>query len=126
MEYNATKEKPKDEDRIESKGRCEGNTTVPPGHKIIVKTVTYRECHEMEYTMQFKVPKSASIQVRHSPRFMGLSTTTTSLTASQLLKSMPNFREDEVNVYFTQKGKLMWVKEYHDQAVEQVPLEEED
>ena len=57
---------------------------------------------------------------------MGLSTTTTNLTASQLLKSMPNFREDEVNVYCTQKGKLMWVREYHEQANKQVPLEEED
>ena len=126
VEYDATKEKPKDEDRIESKGRNESNLTVPPGHKIIVNTVTCRECHEMEYTMQFRVPKSASIQVRHSPRLMGLSTTTTSLTASQLLKSMPNFREDEVNVYFTQKGKLMWVREYHERASKQVPLEEED
>ena len=37
--------------------------------------------------MQYKVPKSAHMQVRHSPRFMGLSATTSNLTASQLLKT---------------------------------------
>ena len=76
--------------------------------------------------MQYKVPKSAHMQVRHSPRFMGLSATTSNLTASQLLKTMPNFKEDELNVYFTQKGKLMWAKDYHEQTSTQLPLEKED
>ena len=61
---------------IVSKGRSESNLTVPPGHKMVVKVESYRFCREMEYTMQYKVPKSAHMQVRHSPRFMGLSATT--------------------------------------------------
>ena len=72
---------------IVSKGRSESNLTVPPGHKMVVKVESYRFCREMEYTMQYKVPKSAHMQVRHSPRFMGLSATTSNLTASQLLKT---------------------------------------
>ena len=111
---------------IVSKGRSESNLTVPPGHKMVVKVESYRFCREMEYTMQYKVPKSAHMQVRHSPRFMGLSATTSNLTASQLLKTMPNFKEDELNVYFTQKGKLMWAKDYHEQTSTQLPLEKED
>lgn len=90
------------------KTHVENSTKVPPGIKLTRTSTLCRKCHIMEYTKKYRVPKSAEIQVRHSPRFFGLSTTTTALSASQLLQPMPDFEVDGDFVYFTQKGKLTW------------------
>ena len=94
---------------------CQEETiSVPPGKKVHVTITTYTVKYRLHYTLEFSVPKSGSVFVSYSkPCCCGLARNTSSryIRYSQIVRNLPNFREDDTKAYFTQEGFLSWVGE---------------
>ena len=83
----------------------EEEVTIPPGHKVIVTMTSYRVKYRLDYTMEYKVKKSTSIRARYYTSWScGLFTSSCLLNASHILRTMPDFKEDDEYVTFTQQG----------------------
>ena len=92
----------------------EESISVPPGKKVHVTITTYTVRYRLHYKLQFSVPKSGSVFVSYDkPCCCGLARNTASryIRYSQIVRTLPNFREDDKNAYFTQDGFLSWVGE---------------
>ena len=99
----------KKENKVELQSHHEETITVPPGKKVVVKMTSYRVRYKLDYTMEYKISKSAYVRVRVDTCGVGLCTSLMPLTASQLMQSLPGYREDEEFVYITQEGELRWI-----------------
>ena len=101
----------------------EETVEIPAGHKVTVKMTSYRVRYRLNYTMEYRVQKNVSVVVRYHC-CCGLCSRRSRLKAAQLLKKMPNFRNDpkENFVYFTQKGTLGWVADRMEVVKEATPL----
>lgn len=83
---------------------------IPLGCKAKVTMTTYRVKYQLEYSMVYKIPKTARIRVRYNLLCdLGWCSPFATLSAEDILKGMPDFRADEQYVYITQKGWLKWV-----------------
>ena len=89
----------------------EETVNIPPGHQVKVEMTSYRVKYQLNYTMEYKVQKAEDIRIRYTSIMLccGLFSSGATLTAANLLKFMPNYRQDEEHVYFTQQGCLRWV-----------------
>ena len=104
-----TEEKTKS-NRVELQSHHEETVKIPPGKKAVVRMTSYRVRYKLEYTMEYKIAKTAVIRVSLDPCGLGLPCTSQrGLTARDLLQYLPGFREDEEFVYFTQDGELRWI-----------------
>lgn len=106
----------KKENKVELQSHHEETVKIPPGKKVIVKMTAYRVRYRLDYTMEYKAPKSASLRVLVDTCGAGLPFCKLSvgLTAAQLLQHLPGYREDEEFVYFTQEGELRWIADRMD------------
>ena len=87
---------------------------VPPGKKVHVTITTYTVQYRLNYTLEFSVPKSGSVFVSYSKSCCcGLCSDTHSryIPYSRIVRTLPNFREDNQNAYFTEEGFLSWIGE---------------
>ena len=92
---------------------CQEETiSVPPGKKVHATITTYTVKYRLHYSVLFGLPKSGSVLVSYSkPCCCGLVRNTSSryIRYSQIVRTLPKFREDDRNAYFTQEGFLEWV-----------------
>ena len=92
----------------------EETVCVPPGKKVHVTTTTYTTLYRQRYTLEFSVPKWGLVYVSYRKSCLcGLCTCKGSrhIPFSRIVRSLPNFREDNQNAYFTQEGFLSWIGE---------------
>ena len=88
----------------------EETVEIPPGCKVKVTMTSYRIKYKLEYTMEYKVPKSRQLQVRYNIACcLALCYPSITLTAEDILKYMPGFHVVGQYVIFRQKGWLKWV-----------------
>ena len=102
----------KKENRVEIQSHHEETIKIPPGKKVVVKMSSYRVRYRLDYTMEYQIPKSTYIRVLVDSCGFGMPIfcmSTRILTASQLMNSLPGYREDEEFAYFTQDGELRWI-----------------
>ena len=101
----------------------EETVEIPAGHKVTVKMTSYRVRYKLDYTMEYRVPKSVCVVVRYHC-CCGLCSQSSRLTAARILKKMPNFMDDPKKnyVYFTQKGTLGWVADRMEVVKEATPI----
>ena len=89
--------------------------SVPPGRTVTVVITTFAVKYALGYTLEFSIPRSWYVPIRYRTKFQQLfcecCTSPGCVFASELLCTLPNFREDDAWVYFTQKGTLTWVNE---------------
>ena len=105
----------KEEKKAELQSHHEETVRIPPGKKVVVKMTSYRVRYKLEYTMEYKVSKTAYIRVTVDTCGIGLPCTTRGIvTAQQLLQYLPGYREDDEFAYFTQEGELRWVADRMD------------
>ena len=96
--------------KVELQSHHEEVVKIPPGKKVIVKMTSYRVRYKLEYTMEYKIAKTARIHITFDPCGLGLPCLSHgALTPQQLMNDLPGFREDEEFAYFTQEGELRWV-----------------
>ena len=85
---------------------------VPPRTKVSATVTTYTVGHEQEYTVEFAFRASSRVAIRYeSPLqacWSGLCSSRGFVTANEILRGLPGYREDDDSVYFTQGGKLSW------------------
>ena len=106
---------------VRQESHHEETVKIPPGHKIRVTMKSYSVKYRLDYTMEYKVPKKTSIRVNYCQccccccccPFLwwfccGLIAPSCKLSASSILRSMPNFTEDDEYITFTQEGRLKW------------------
>ena len=92
----------------------EETVCVPPGQKVHMTIKTYTVQYRQRYTLEFRAPKCGSVFVSYKkPCFCGLGKCNGSrhIPYSRIVRSLPNFREDNQNAYFTQEGFLSWIGE---------------
>lgn len=102
----------KKENRVEVQSHHEETVKIPPGKKIVVKMKSYRVRYRLDYTVEYKIAKSSYIRVKVDSCGLGLPLFCMNLrilTASQLMESLPGYREDDEFAYFTQDGELRWI-----------------
>ena len=89
----------------------EEQVEIPAGKKVVITMTSYRVRYKLEYTMEYKIAKSAKIRISFGRYGIGLPCCISSgaLTASQVMHTLPGYREDEEFVYFTQEGELRWI-----------------
>lgn len=99
------------EDKAELQSHHEETVKIPPRKKAFVKMTTYRVRYKLYYTMEYKISKahSVSVEVALCGWRIPLCIRTVEIMASQLLHSLPGYREDEEFAYFTQEGELRWI-----------------
>ena len=96
--------------KVESQAHHEETVKIPPGKTVVVKMTSYRVRYKLPYTMEYKVPKTKGLLVSYDPCGIGLCCMSSGyLTATQLMHTLPGFREDAEYVYFTQQGELRWI-----------------
>ena len=100
----------KQEDRVELQSHHEETVKIPPGKMVVLKMTSYRVRYKLEYTMEYKISKLSFISVRvRGCVGVPLCTNIKMITATQLMQSLPGYREDEDFVYVTQEGELRWI-----------------
>ena len=99
----------KKENKVELQSHHEETIKIPSGKKVVAKLTSYRVRYKLNYTMEYKISKSAYVRVRVNTCGLGICTNLMPLTASQLMQSLPGYREDEEFVYMTQEGELRWI-----------------
>ena len=89
----------------------EEEVEIPAGKRVVVTMTSYRVRYKLEYTMEYKIPKATKIRISFGRYGIGLPCCISSgaLTASQVMHTLPGYREDEEFVYFTQEGELRWI-----------------
>ena len=89
--------------------------SVPPGKTVTVVATTYAVKYAIDYTIEFSILRSWMVPIRYKTRCQQLFCCSCSsfghIFANELLRTLPNFREDTNFAYFTQKGTLTWVTE---------------
>ena len=109
--------------RIEMQSQQKEKIKVPPRKKAVVRMTSYKVRYKLDYTMEYKIAKTAQIRVSVDQRFLGLKCLAERvLTARHLLRYLPGFREDEEFVYFTQDGELRWIADRMEVDKEIVPV----
>ena len=99
----------KKSNKVEAESHHEELVKIPPGKKVVVKLTSYRVRYRLDYTMEYKISKSANIRVKYEPCGIGLPCLSLGIvTASELMQPLPGYREDEEFVYMTQEGVLRW------------------
>ena len=106
--HTVTQEKTKKEKK-EQQAHHEETLKIPPGKKAIVTMTSYRVRYKLDYTMEYKMPKSEGVQVRLDRCGLGLCFRMGFVTASELMQPLPGYREDEEFVYMCQEGELRWI-----------------
>ena len=105
-----TKESTTKTKSVEQESHHEEAVEIPPGHVVKVTMTSYRVKYQLEYSMVYTVPKSACIRLRYNSGLLsGWFSRNSKLTAAQILRTLPEFKEDRDNVSFVQKGWLKWV-----------------
>ena len=95
--------------KVEQQSHHEESLAIPPGKKAILRMISYRVRYKIDYTMEYRVSKLDGISVRIDACGLGLCFNTVYVTASQLLQTLPGYREDDEFVYFSQEGVLRWI-----------------
>ena len=90
---------------VEVRSHHEETVQIPPGKKVMVKMTAYRVKYKLEHTLECKIRKSETIRVRFALR---VGSSSGVLTASQVLRMLPGFHEDDDYAYFTQDGEFRW------------------
>ena len=95
--------------------RQEEKVSIPPNHKVKAKITTSTVKYEMRYTLEFKIRSSRHINVSYRTRFQqlfcGVCRNSNSVFAADILKDLPNFREENGWCFFNQAGILTWIGE---------------
>lgn len=101
----------KSENKVTQAAHHEEEVEIPAGSKVTVNMTSYRVRYKLDYTMEYKIAKSAKIRIRFQRYGFSLPCCINSgvLTASQVMRELPGYREDEEFVYFTQEGELRWI-----------------
>ena len=93
----------------------EEKISVPPNRKVKVKVTTSTVKYEMRYTLEFKIPSSRFVNVTYFNRFQqflcGLCRSCKPVYAADILRDLPNFREEGGWCFFQQVGVLTWIGE---------------
>lgn len=95
--------------RIEQQSHHEETVSIPPGKKAVLRMTSYRVRYKLDYTMEFKIPKTDGIIVRMDLCGLGFCYSSVFLTAAQIIRPLPGYREDEEFIYFIQEGELRWI-----------------
>lgn len=96
--------------KVELQSHHEEVVKVPPGKKVVVKMTSYRVRYKLEYTMEYKIAKTARIRITYDPCGFGLPCSNHGvLGADDLMYGLPGFRMDEEFAYFVQEGELRWI-----------------
>ena len=100
----------KQESRFRQDSSHEETLTIPPGYKVTVVLTSYRVKYRMDYTMQYSIPRSSTIRVKWGLLYCcGLFIPAMSgVSAASVLRSMPDYEQDDENITFTQEGSLSW------------------
>ena len=106
--HTVTHEKTKKQ-KVEQQAHHEEMLKIPPGKKAIVTMTSYRVRYKLDYTMEYKIPKSEGVQVRLNTFGLGLCFRMGFVTASEIMHPLPGYREDEEFVYMCQEGELRWI-----------------
>ena len=98
------------ENKVGQESHHEESLTIPPGHKVIVNMTSYRIKYRMDYTMEYKIPRSCTIRVKYWLFYCCglLFPVFSTISVAYILRSMPEFKEDDEYVTFTQQGSLTW------------------
>ena len=101
----------KSENKVTQAAHHEEEVEIPAGSKVTVNMTSYRVRYKLDYTMEYKIAKSAKIRISFQRYGFSLPCCINSgvLTASQVMRELPGYREDEEFVYFTQEGELRWI-----------------
>ena len=101
----------KSENKVTQAAHHEEEVEIPAGSKVTVNMTSYRVRYKLDYTMEYKIAKSAKIRISFQRYGFSLPCCRNSgvLTASQVMRDLPGYREDEEFVYFTQEGELRWI-----------------
>ena len=101
---------PQTSNRVGVQSHHEESVKIPQGKKVVVKLMSYRVRYRLDYTLEFKIFKSARVRIKFDSCGcgLGLCKQMGNLTAPELLEPLPGFREDTHFVYFTQEGVLRW------------------
>ena len=115
------------ENKVGQEAHHEEKVKIPPGAKVVVRMTSYRVRYKLDYTMEYKISKRQQIHIRFD-RSLGLPCCagTGSISASELLRELPGYREDEEFVYFTQEGELRWTADRMDVKKTVYALEKTD
>ena len=93
----------------------EEKISVPPNRKVKVKVTTSTVKYEMRYTLEFKIPSSRFVNVTYFDQFQqflcGLCRSCRPVYAADILRDLPNFREENGWCFFQQVGILTWIGE---------------
>ena len=85
---------------------------VPPRTKVNAVITTYTVRHEQVYTIEFAFPASSVVRIRYRSRRQrccpGRCSSSGFVTASDILRNLPGYREEDGWVYFKEVGKLSW------------------
>lgn len=110
--------------KVELQSHHEETVKIPAGNKVVVTMTSYRVRYKLEYTMEYKVDRTQTLRVSYDSCGLGLpcGTSMGQLAPSQLLDSLPGFREDEKYVYFCQEGELRWIADRMVVKKEVIPL----
>ena len=88
---------------------------VPPKTKVKATIKTYAVTYEGKSVTEVSVPKWARIPVHYrtmsSRQLGGILITTGFITARELFRAQPNFREEEEMVYFVEETKVSYIGE---------------
>ncbi len=110
-------------DNFESQTHHEEKVKIPQGKKVMVRVTTYKVKYKLEYTLEYKISKTASVYISYSSLGKSVPACVTSrgfLTASEILRTLPGFREDDEFAYFGQDEEIRWTA---DKAVVEKTLE---
>ena len=101
----------KKENTAKLESHHEETVKIPPGKKATVRMTSYRVRYKLDYTMEYKISKSAFMRIKVDTCGLGLPLCTRMvyITAPQLLQYLPGYREDDECVYFRQDGELRWI-----------------
>lgn len=88
---------------------------VPPKTKVKASIKSYTVTYEGKSVTEVSAPKWARIPVRYrtmlSRQFGGIVITTGYITARELFRGRPNFREEEETVYFVEETTVSYLGE---------------
>lgn len=94
---------------------------VPPRTKVKAVITTYAIRHELQFTAEFAFPTASKVAMRYESFCLPCSNWCF-VTASEILRGLPEYREENDWVYFTQEGKLSWTGEGYGVMKTEEPL----
>lgn len=112
-----TEEETSEEDEFVFAYNQEEKVTIPPGKKAKVKVITSTVKYQQGYTLKFSISSYYTIPVRYKDlgccglRACLCGSSLCHVSAREILKTLPEFKEEGGKVSFTQEGLLEWVGE---------------